>query len=348
MVIPEVPTSFVTPSHYGSEGSASYDSLPLPLDVYPTREPEPSTSYTLAPQPLSLGRPSDYFSDSLAVALNTYEEASAHIESYSATLPTPHAERAGPCRTQITRKRSFPAPYQSVTTNGGSRSAGVGLGDPPRQRPMHPWENAPGFASAPELQLAYEVSSQTSLSEPSSIDPPLPGSFDGYLHNTALSVYEEGQQPSTQPYMTLISEQQSTPFNQHLCYHLEDGRLLQPIAPYPVGVSSSPSSSSSASGAASLPTTSSFGSSSPSRAPLPPSQLGADAFLENGGINLHIQGDYATRTYPTYSTTDSHGSGILLSMDTTGQPMDIALAPMDDALEHAHSYASWTYLYAPQ
>ncbi|KAG8898013.1 hypothetical protein FRC00_003530, partial [Tulasnella sp. 408] len=352
MVIPEVRTTcFVTPSHCDSGGSASYDPMPLPLDVHQTREPEPSATYTLVPQPLSLGSPPDRFSDSIAVALSTYEEATAHSESYSATLllPTPHAERAGPCRTHITRKRSFPAPYQSVTSNGGSRSAGGCLRDPPRQRVRHPWENAPGLAGAPELQFTYDVSSQTGLSESSSIDPRLPRSFEGYLHTTALSVYEEAQQPSTQPYMTLISEQQRTSFNQHPCYYPEDVHLLQPVVPYPVGVSSSPSSSSSASvGAGSLPTTSSFGSSSPFRAPLPPPQLEPDAFLENAGINLQVQSDYTTQTYPTYSNTESHGPEMLFSMDTAVQPMDVALASVDDALEHAHSYASWTYLYAPQ
>ncbi|KIO31567.1 hypothetical protein M407DRAFT_219396 [Tulasnella calospora MUT 4182] len=345
MVIPEVPTSFITTSHYGSDESASYESLPLPPDLYQTGEPEPSATYTLPPQPLSQGNPPHYSSEYLAFVPRTYEEATAHSEPYSAPLlmPTPKAERATPCRRYITKKRSFPAPYQPLMYNGGSRSAAAGR-EPPRERLKHPWENASG---APELQPQYGVSGQMGPPEPTSIVPPLPGTLDGYVYAPTLSVYERAQQPSTHSHMPLIPEQQSTPFPQHPCYNHDAGRLLKPIAPYPVDVSSSPSSSSSASfGTGSLPTTSSFESSSPFRPPLPPTQLGADAFLENAGIDLQVQSGYAILTNPTYSAPESHESEILFSVDTTTQPMDVVF--MDNGLEEANRYATWAYLHAPQ
>ncbi|KAG8925778.1 hypothetical protein FRC01_009730 [Tulasnella sp. 417] len=330
VVIPEVPASSITPSRYGADGSVSYGSL-LPPDVYQGREPRSSATYTLPTQPLSLGNPPHYSSD----------RPTAHSKPYSAS--TLQVEGAGPSRNYIIKKRSFPAPYHPMTYNGGSQSAPVGPQEAPRQyhRLGYPWENRSGFAWSQEVQPPNGVSGHIGLPGPISIDPTTPRTFGGYLHVPTISIPQGVQQPSPRLYVPHMPEQQSTLFNQHPWYNPGGGHLLQPRVPYPVDVGSSPSSSSSASfGPGSLPTASSFESSSPSHPPLPSSQLNTDASLQNAGVDLQAM----TLNNPTYSTTESHGPNILI---TTAQPMDAALASVDDGFEDANRFVEWADLYAP-
>ncbi|KAG8956033.1 hypothetical protein FRC04_006482 [Tulasnella sp. 424] len=351
LVIPEAPDHFVAPSHYGSDGSASYESLPSTSNAYETWGPRPSPTYTFPPQHSSFdSTPHPHHSpEHLTLAPRTYYEAPTPSGPPSAPfLPsTTQGAAVGPSRRNITRMRSFPSPYQSSTSSSGSRAAAVPTRDPPMQRLWHPWENTSTFVGAPGSSIQCDASGQACLSEPTSFDSPvfMGGTFDDTL--PAPSFYHEPQQPEAQTYMPFIPEHQPTPFGQQVHYTLEAGSSLQPGAPYSLDRSSSPSSTSSASfGAGSLATTSSFGSSSSFRPHLPSLPLSADAFLENAGIDLHILGGYAPLTGSSDSSLERGGSEIVLSVDTTSQFMNAALTAVEDSLNEANHYSTWAQFHA--